>query len=183
MTETLSSLLTGLELIERAIDSADEITLEMCEEHFSAIKEVDQKVDRLLRFIDTCKMNAAQLEVRAKELSELAKKWERKQENLEAYALYLVKKFPDTKFRGTDRQMRVKLNPVKMVCEFTDKKSFSNVISEEFTGIIPAEFLEEKTVKVLRSKELKDSLKAGNTVTFAKLERDEVLEIVPKLKE
>lgn len=183
MTETLSSLLTGLELIERAIDSADEITLEMCEEHFSAIKEVDQKVDRLLRFIDMCKMNAAHLETRAKELSDLAKRWEKKQSNLESYALYLCKKFPDTKFRGTDRQMRVKLNPVKMVCEFTDKKSFSNVISEEFSSIIPEIYLEEKTVKVLRSKELKDYMKAGNAVSFAKLERDEVLEIVPKLKE
>lgn len=183
MSETLGNLLTSVELMERAIDAADEVTLELCDQHFAAIKEVDKKVDRLLSFIDLCKMNAAQLESRAKELSDLAKRWEKKQSSLESYALYLCKKFPDTKFRGTDRQMRVKLNPVKMICNYTDKKSFSNVIAEEFTGIIPEHFLEEKTVKVLRSKDLKDYMKGGNTVNFATLERDEVLEVVPKLKE
>lgn len=179
--ESLSAMLDAVRQMEQIIDNADEVTLELCEAHFAAIKQVDQKVDRLLSFMDLCKMNAANLEARAKELSDMAERWERKLAGLEKYAFWLCKTYPDMAWRGTDRAFKVQLNPPKLICAMTKKSTISNIVERDFWGEIPDEYLEEKTVKVLKTDILKDDLKKGATASFARLERDEVLKVDVKL--
>lgn len=178
---SLAAMLDAVRQLEMLIDDADEVSLEMCEEHFSALKEVDQKVDRLLGFIDLCKMNAASLEARAKELSDMAERWERKLDGLQKYALGLLKAYPDVSWRGTDRAFKLQVNPPSLSCNFVKSKSFSNYVEPEYVEAIPDEYLEEKTVKVLKANVLKDDLKQGKQVDFARLERKEKLAIEPKL--
>ena len=174
-------MLDAVGKLEMIIDHADEVTLELCDEHFAAIKEVDQKIDRLLSFMDLCKMNAASLEARAKELSDMAERWERKLAGLEKYALWLCKTYPDIAWRGTDRALRIQINPPKLICNLTKKSTISNIVESEFSDQIPDEYLDERTIKVLRADILKDDLKKGGSSTFARLEREEVLKIEPKL--
>jgi hypothetical protein len=180
-SQSLAAMLDVVRQMERLIDTADEVSLELCEEHFAAIKQVDQKVDRLLSFMDLCKMNAASLEARAKELSDMAERWERKLAGLEKYAFWLCKAYPDMAWRGTDRAFRVQTNPPKLICNFTKKSTISNVVDPDFLNEVPDEYLEERTVKVLRTDVLKDDLKKGATASFARLEREEVLKVDPKL--
>ena len=63
--------MSTLKIMEKEIDNAEEITLEQCDAHFSQLKAVDQKVDRLLDFMDICKRNAALYSERAEELKRL----------------------------------------------------------------------------------------------------------------
>ena len=50
--KSLASMLSALQILEKEIDESSEITPEQCEAHFGSIKEIDQKVDRLLSFMD-----------------------------------------------------------------------------------------------------------------------------------
>lgn len=126
MSDSLAQLLAACELLERQIDESEVITPEQCEAHFSSIAAIDAKVDRLLGYMDTCKMKAAVLAERAKDLKDEGERWERRLEQLEKYALWLTDRFPDVSWRGTDFAFEKKLNPPSMVCSYKSGKSFSS---------------------------------------------------------
>lgn len=177
---SLLDLLSEERKLDKEIDSADEVTLEMCDAHFAKIKEIDSKVDRLLEYMDSCKMKSASLAERAKSLDEESKRWKKRLESLEQYALFLTTAFPDVKWRGNDRGFEKKLNPPSLVCSSKSTKSFSNYIPEALVQNVPAEFVEEVKIFLLKTDELKDSLVSGNTYDFAFIDRKEKLNIKPK---
>lgn len=180
---TLPALMRALESLEHAIDSSDKITPEMCEAHFHSLKSVDSKVDRLLGYMDACKMLAAQYSEQSEALKNKAKAFEKRLDDLENYALWLINSFPDVEFRGTTRQITKKLNPPSLVCPIKKSWSSGNVIPDDQVFRVPSEFREPKVVWVLRSDALKDALKLETiSVDFATLERKASISIKPKLK-
>lgn len=180
--ESLNDLLVSLTVLERQIDEAEEITQEMCEAHFGQLKQVDEKVDRLLAYIDIAKRNSALYEERAAELKEQAKRWDKRIEGLEKYALYLVDRFPDVSWRGTDRSFSKKLNPPSLVAPFRASYSSKNIIPDELVNMIPEKYRKLVSLFVLDTDLVKNDLKAGEALDFAKLERKEGLKITAKLK-
>lgn len=181
--KSLISMLSALKILEKEIDNSDEITLEQCEQHFGAIKDIDQKVDRLLAFMDLCKQNSATYAARAEELMTRSESWDKKLASLEKYALFLVNRYPEVQWRGSDRVIAKKYNPPYLKCDY--KKSFTsqNVIPEEFLLSIPEKYKECKVIWLLKNDVVKDDLKSGHSLDFAKLERRESLAINAKLKE
>lgn len=180
--ESLNDLLAHLSLLEKNIDNAEEISIAQCEEHFAHLKKVDEKVDRILGYMDMCKQNAAQYSERAEELENKAKSWEKRLSSLQDYCLYLVKQYPEVEWRGTDRQITKKLNPPSLVCSMRGSFSSSNVIPPEMVEMIPDVYLDKKEIYVLKANEVKDALKAGELLDFATLDRKESLQIKAKLK-
>lgn len=180
--KSLANMMSALQVLEKEIDNADEITPEQCEAHFGQIKEIDSKVDRLLAYMDICKSNAALYSERADSLKKAAESWDRKYESLSKYALWLTERYPEVEWRGTDRTFAKKLNPPSLNCQL--KKSFStaNMIPDELIFSVPEKYRECKIVWILKTDLVKDELKAGKTLNFAKLERKEELGIKAKLK-
>ena len=76
--QTLSQMLSVLKIMEHDIDTADEITLEMCDEHFAQIKSIDEKVDKLLGYMELAETQAESFKKRADQLSKRAKSWAKK---------------------------------------------------------------------------------------------------------
>lgn len=182
-SQSLASMMSALQILEREIDESAEISHEQCEAHFNQIQAVDEKVDRLLAYIDIAKMNAAMYAQRAEEISEVAKSWEKKQKSLEKYALFLAGHFPDIEWRGTDRTFSKKLNPPSLVVPFKKSVSISSAIPEECVPHVPEEYLELVHVFKLKTDKVKEALKAGATFDWASLERSEKLDVsVKKLK-
>jgi hypothetical protein len=179
---SLASLMSTLKIMEKEIDNAEEITLEQCDAHFSQLKAVDQKVDRLLDFMDICKRNAALYSERAEELKNASQSWEKKYESLQRYAMFLVDKFPDIEWRGTDRTFAKKLNPPSLNCQLKRSYSSSNVIPDELIFSVPEKYRECKILWILKSDMVKDDLKAGKELNFAKLDRKEALQVKVKIK-
>jgi hypothetical protein len=65
------------------------------------------------------------------------------------------------------------------------KKSFStsNLIPDELIFSVPEKYRECKVIWILKSDLVKEDLKAGKSLNFARLDRKEALSIKPKLKE
>lgn len=181
-SKSLASMLSVLQVMERDIDESAEITPEQCEAHFGQIKEIDAKVDRLLAYMDICKHNSASYYERAEALSNTAKSWERKNDALQRYAMWLVDRYPEVEWRGTDRTFAKKLNPPSLNCQLRKSFSTSNMIPDELIFSVPEKYRECKIVWVLKSDVVKDDLKSGKDLNFAKLDRKEALSIKPKLK-
>ena len=181
--KSLASMLAALKILEKEIDNADEISLEQCEVHFGAIKEVDQKVDRLLAFIDLCKQNAATYAERAEDLKRASESWEKKLQSLEKYATFLIDKYPEVQWRGSDRVIGKKLNPPSLNCQMRKSFSTSNLIPDELIFSVPEKYRECKVIWLLKTDAVKDDLKAGKPINFARLERREALTIKAKLNE
>jgi hypothetical protein len=180
--KSLAAMMSALQILERQIDDANEITPEQCEEHFGSIKEVDIKVDRLLSFMDLCKQNAATYSERAESLQNASKSWERKYDALSKYALWLTDEYPEIEWRGSDRTFGKKLNPPSLNCQAKKSYSTTNHIPDELIFSIPEKYRECKIIWLLKSDLVKDDLKTGKTLNFARLDRKEALAVKPKLK-
>jgi hypothetical protein len=181
-SKSLAAMMSALQILERQIDDSEEITPEQCEEHFSSIKEVDTKVDRLLSFMDLCKQNAATYSERAESLQIASKSWERKYDALQRYAMWLTDRYPEVEWRGTDRTFSKKLNPPSLNCQLKKSYSSNNVIPDELIFSVPEKYREPKFLWILKTDLVKDDLKAGKNLNFARLDRKEALSIKPKLK-
>ena len=176
----LKQLLDINQALEMEIDQSDQITPEMCEAHFASMKSIDDKVEAVIAYMDICKMRSANLEDRAKAFSDEAKSWERKLAGLENYCMWLLKAYPEVEGRGRDRTFVKQTNQPSMVCNLVGKKSVSNFLTEEMAREIPEHFREQISMWVLKSGDVKDYLKKGHEVNFARLERKEVIKVVPK---
>lgn len=178
---SLMDLLKNLSVLENEIDDSPEISPEMCHEHFKSLIEIDVKVDRLLEYMDACKMRSVQNDSKAEEFKNAAKKWERRFESLKNYCLYIIKSTPHISYRGTNKQMGLKLNAPSLQCPMRVSFSSSNIIPADFVEVVPEKYREAKLVWVLRTDVVRDDLKAGIELPFASLERKESLQI--KLRE
>jgi hypothetical protein len=132
--------------------------------------------------MDICKRNAALYSERAEELKNASQSWEKKYESLQRYAMFLVDKFPDIEWRGTDRTFAKKLNPPSLNCQLKRSYSSSNVIPDELIFSVPEKYRECKILWILKSDMVKDDLKAGKELNFAKLDRKEALQVKVKIK-
>jgi hypothetical protein len=179
--KSLATLMASLALLERQIDDSEEITLEQCQQHFEQLREVDQKVDRLLGYMDLCKRNAALYSERSFEIKQEGQRWERRLENLEKYALWLCESFPDVEWRGTDRTFSKKLNPPSLEETISKKLSIARQLPEEYLADVPEKYREARTIWILKGDELKADLKKGLELPFAKLERKKKLAVDIKL--
>jgi hypothetical protein len=157
--QTLAQMLSVLHLMEQQIDTADEITLDMCEEHFAQIKSVDEKVDRLLGYMDLAKRQAAALKERADALRDKAKSWSNKYERLKEYAIYLANVFPEVQGRGNERTYYKRLNPPRLVVDIERKWSTDHALDDETINLVPEEYRTKKEVWVLDTAKLKDDMK------------------------
>jgi len=184
MTEennSLASMLASLTAMESAMDTTDgEITLDQCEAHFAQFKDAQVKTDRLIGYIDHCKLANAQYAARAQQLKEEAERWEKRQEKLEEYALWCLEKYPA--LAGSDFELSTRKNPASMKCDLTKSFSKSNVLPDHVALCVPGEYRECFVVWVLKTDKVKDDLKAGKDLPFARLEQKTKLVTKPKLK-
>jgi Siphovirus Gp157 len=178
---SLFDLLKSLSALETEIDDSAEITAEQCHAHFDAIKEIDVKVDSLLGYMDACKMRAAEFDAKAQEYKHQGQRWEKRLESLRNYCLFIIKSSPHITYRGKEKKMELKLNAPSLVCEIRKSFSSANVIPAEYLGLVPQRYLEEKTVWVLKTDVVREDLKSGTELSFARNERKESLQI--KFKE
>lgn len=181
-SKSLAEMMSQLQLLEKQIDDSEEISVDQCESHFSQIKDIDAKVDRLLGYMDLCKSNSALYSERSEQLAKQASFWDRRLESLQNYALWLTKSYPEVEWRGTDRTFFRKLNPVKLDCELRKSFSTSNYIPDNLVFSVPEKYRECKMVWVLKADLVKDDLKSGKTFNFARLKQDEKLGLKAKLK-
>jgi FtsZ-binding cell division protein ZapB len=178
----LAAMLHSLVAMESAMDNTDEeITLEQCEAHFAQFKSVQEKTDRLLGYMDQCKVAAAQLAERAQQLKEESVRWESRLKWLENFAMYCLTKYPN--LAGSDFAIKKVENQPSMICNHQKKKQFTRYIPDESVVLIPREYLEEVKIWLLKTDEVKRDLKAGKDLDFAHLEVGERLVIKPKLRE
>lgn len=179
--KSLASMLASLVAMETVMDTTDgEITLEQCENHFAQFKNAQIKADRLIGYIDHCKLATAQYSARAQQLEEEAERWERRQEKLEEYALWCLEKYPA--LSGSDFELSTRKNPASMKCDLTKSFSKSNVLPDHVALDVPDEYRDLIAVWVLKADKVKDDLKAGKALTFARLEQKTKLVTKPKLK-
>lgn len=182
-SSSLKEMMEALHAMERMHDDAPEITRDDIEAHFDAVKEIDRKVDAIDAFMRMCKMNAAMYSERSEAMETKAKHFENAYKNCQGYVLYLIERYPDVTFRGNDVQFKKKLNPPALKCEFTQTKSFSNVIPNELAMSIPEAYREARVVFQLKSSDVKKALASPTTdVNFARLEQKEKLVVEMKLK-
>jgi hypothetical protein len=179
--KSLASMLASLVAMETVMDSTDgEITLEQCDAHFAQFKDAQAKTDRLIGYLDHCKLAAAQYADRAQQLKEEAQRWERRQEKLEEYALWCLEKYPA--LSGSDFELSARKNPASMKCDLTKSFSKSNALPESVALEVPEEYRDLLAVWVLKADKVKDDLKAGKALPFARLEQKTKLVTKPKLK-
>lgn len=180
-TKSLATMLSQLQHMEATMMEDETLSKEIWDEHFKAsTTSLNEKVDSILNYMDTCKLKAAQYSERAEELTREAKRWEKRHESLKDYTLWCLNTFPEADFKGTDRVITKKLNPPSMVCLSKQTKSFSNYVPESFAINIDPMYLEQVTIWTLKTDDLKEDLKAGLNCTFAHLERKESLQIKVK---
>lgn len=175
--DTLNDLLRNLEIIEAKLDDTDDLTEEQIKAHFDAVEAVDQKVDRLLGYMDQCKMYADLHKERAATFEAQSEAWKRRYKNLEKYALSLLKAYPDVEWRGKDRTISKRQNPGSLACPVKMSKSYSNAIDPEYVLLIPHEYRSLEPVWVLNTERIKSELKKGNQLAFAHLVQSESLVI------
>jgi hypothetical protein len=178
----LAAMLHSLVAMESAMDNTDEeITIEQCDAHFAQFKSVQEKTDRLIAYMDHCKLASARFAERAQELKEEAQRWEKRKERLDEYAMYCLTRYPD--LSGSDFAFERRKNPPSMVCPYKASKSFSNYIPEAQAVLVPEQYLEQVTIWTLKTDDIKRDLKAGKELEFARLEVKERLVVKPKLRE
>lgn len=181
---SLKEMMSALHAMEQMQDDSPEITEDMIMEHFQQVTEIDQKVDNVEKFMQMCRQNAALYSERAEALNAKAKHFEKALKNCENYVLWLLGRYPDVEFRGSEVQFKRKINPPSMKCSFAASKSFSGVIHPEAVSEIPEKYREPRVVWQLKSSDVKKALgHEENDVEFATLERSERLVVEYKLKE
>jgi hypothetical protein len=178
---SLSELLHNLQQLEATMMTDESLSKEIWDEHFkTSTATINEKVDNILSYMDTCKLKAAQYSERAEELELEAKRWEKRYASLQEYTLWCLNAFPEGDMKGTDRKITKKLNPPSMICCYKTPKSFSNYVPDSMAILIDPLYLEQVTVWTLKTDELKEDLKQGLECNFAHLERKESLQIKVK---
>lgn len=180
--QTLSQMLSVLKIMEHDIDTSDEITLEMCDEHFAQIKSIDEKVDKLLGYMELAETQAESFKKRADQLSKRAKSWAKKYESLKDYAIYLANNFPEVQGRGNERTFYKRLNSPSLCVDIERKWSSDHVVADEFVNEVPEKYRMLKQFWVLDTAALKNDMKTGLEFHWAKLVRKENLKIEEKVK-
>ena len=179
--ESLSELLQNLQQLEASMIEDTEVTKEAWDEHFkSSTQTLNDKVDAILNYMDTCKLKAAQYSARAEELSRESKRWEKRFASLQEYTLWCLNSFPEVDHKGSDRVITKKLNPPSMICPYKQPRTISNYVPTAMALNIDPMYLESQQIWTLKTDELKEDLKAGATFDFARLEQKESLSIKVK---
>jgi hypothetical protein len=182
MTPTLPEILKRNQEVEQElIANTDEVTPEQWDEHFKSFNaSLDKKVDSILAYMDDCKFMASKYSERAEALNLAAKRLEKRCESLEKYVLYHLSKFPELDLRGSERTISKRLGPVSLVCKLRKKFSSANVIPGPLVFSVPEKYREFQPMWVLNTDLVKEDLKAGKDLDFAKLEQNEFLSIKVK---
>lgn len=180
---TLKLMMESLHAMERVHDESPQITDEMIVEHFDAIKEIDQKVDNIDKFLSMCKANEDMYSERAEGIKNKAEYFKNARKKCENYMLYLIKNNPDIEYRGNDIQFELKLNPEALHCAFIETKSFSAAIHPDVVMDIPEHYREPRVIWQMKTADVKKSLKGPVTdVNFASLKQSEKLVTKMRLK-
>ena len=181
--QTLGQMLSVLQIMEHDIDTADEITLDMCEEHFAQIKSVDEKVDRLLGYMEMAEQQSESLKKRSDELRAKAKGWSKKYERLKEYAIYLANLFPEVQGRGNERTYYKRLNAPSLVVDLEYDWSCSHVIDPELVDKVPEKYRTKKELWILDAAKLKGDMKiSAETYDWARLEQKPNIKVEEKTR-
>jgi len=176
-------MMDALTVIEKTNDESSEITQEMCDEYFSQINKIDDKVNRLVTFMDNAKLQAARYSNKAEDFKNRATFWEKTLERLEDYCVWLLNTYPQLEFRGSDYQLLKKINPPSLKVPLKKSFSSSNIIPDELIFSVPEKYRECKIVWLLKTNDVKEDLKLGKKLNFATLEQKTKLVVKPNLGE
>lgn len=177
---SLNDLMTHLEAMQDFIDQAPEITKEMIESHLSAVGAVNDKVDRLIGFIERMQIESAAAYAKAEMYKRRGDVLENSMQNAKEYAKAMVLLNPDLEYRGTKGKLTVQRVADKLVYNIEKQRySSTNVIAEHdiLSGAVDPKYVTPKTVMVIDNDKVKKDIEAGVAVPFAKLEENKSLRI------
>ncbi len=168
----LAVALTDLAVLMNEIDSADSIDDTLIKLFGTALANVSDAVDRRILF-------RQQLDSTIKSTKEMAKAWREKaaqlesvMERFEGQTLAIMGEEDAIAYKGKLGQLCSQKNPAKLELAFETKSvNFSNAILTDTVNFfdIPAEFLQDITVKQLLKDKVKEALQAGAKLEWATL--------------
>ncbi len=176
--KTLKDMLIAIENLQTVMDHMDDWTLEVMAEEFDSIAEIDKKTDAIIGFMERVKNESAAMEIKAEAYRAKAKSYSNAYDRCREYCKYLLNRFPNLEFRGTNGKLTLQKNAPSLVIA-TSKESFSssNVIPSDYVSLVPEQFRTSKVIWLYETDKIKDELKAGKDVPFAKLESNQSVRV------
>ncbi len=172
---TMKDLIGALDLLQKTIDDADEITPEMIKDHFDSVAAVDQKTDALISVMERLEMEAAAASTKADAYKQKAKTLENNLERVKGYVKWLLQTYPDLALRGTKGKLGLQKSADKLIYS-TPKDRFSSdsVVPDLYLDLIPDKFRTLKTVWVYNRDAIVEGVKAKDqdAAQFAKFEEN-----------
>ena len=174
---TLSTLTASLELLCDQLDTDDEIPQDLLDRFVDAKLEHSKKVGAYISVIETLKHTEEFYKKKAEYFQKRAKSYERLEKGIKERLLYAVKTHPSLPWNSDDgRRLSLRDNPESLKLNFAlDKRSLSNILTT--IDDIPFEFVDVSSFHQLNVERVKAYLKAGNTLSWATLDRGKHLRI------
>lgn len=168
----LATALTDLVVIMSVIDSAEDIDAALTRLFGDALANVSEAVDRRILFKHHITHEIALLKDMAAAVKEKQKALENALERFEKSTLEIMASEESARYRGKLGELCSQKNPAKLELAFETKTvNFSNAILTDTVNFfdIPAEFLQDITVKQLLKDKVKEALQAGAKFEWATL--------------
>lgn len=174
---TLAVLTSQLEDLCDEVGLSSEIPLDLIERFADAKMAHAEKVGAYVHVIETLKKNAEFYETRAKVLMHRAKVSERLEKEIKERLKYQVENNPNLPWKSDEGdKIGVRKNPESLKLDVqVSHRHVNNVLSEH--EAIPVEFITINTFYSLNTDAVRQFLKNGGTLSWARLEQGTHLRI------
>ena len=136
--------------------------------------ELPRKVDNWIQYLEALTSEIKIYEDRRNKASRLEKSRKAALERLESYLARMIEASPHVDFTGELGTLKARRNPAALEHDLPVARwQTTNIVTKEMLEERPwlDDFVDDVSVKVLRTAELKDALKNGATYQFARLNR------------
>lgn len=181
LAEAQKTLSVFMEYLEEVSDG--EIPDDLIPSLNAAESNLQSAADRRLYLIDALDNQINYFDVLIKAIKEKKTKLEKTQEKIYKSTLEVMQQNSIREIQGTFKSFKIRnKGGVESINWLVDFNEVKNVVSESEENLIPKEFLEEKTVKVINKKALSDAIRKADVnngfMCGVKAGREEVLAIV-----
>jgi hypothetical protein len=133
-----------------------------------------QKVDNWIQFLESLTAEVAVYKERRDKASSLMKSREAAISRMKEYLARMIEQNPNIVFTGDLGTLKVRVNPPALKHDYPTRRwSSEHIVTDDLISERPylAEYVEEITVRVLKTADIKDALKRGATYRDARLEQ------------
>lgn len=171
----MTSLATITQVLDQICDEIDAVSGEfpqdLLERFTTAQMAHAEKVGAYVAVIETLKKNASYYEERAKLLARRARTAVKLEAAIKERLMFQIEHFPDLPWRSSEGdKIGVRNNPEGLKVDVPmDHRHINNIIPME--TMIPVEFVTVATLYTLNTEAVRQFLKMGGTLSWARLER------------